>query len=111
MGILLRVIRFALFVAVILCLGQIKVGERRVAEHLTLRLASAWKTGPEPWLRESSAKLESSFLSKWLIKFGIETERSHPAPSRRATRPHPIVDDIEARDRARLKTLLDRELK
>jgi hypothetical protein len=106
MGILLRVIKTIFFVAVILALGQIKVASKPVAEHLTTRVQAAWKAGPEPWLRQSSARIESETLRNWLAKLGIEAERTYP---RRATKPRPIVDDIEARDRARLQKLLEKE--
>ncbi len=111
MGILLRVIKFVFFVAVILAVGQIKVGGTPLAELLTTKVASAWKSGPEPWIRQSSAHIESEYLRKWMASLGISTERPHRAPPpKRGTRPRPVIDDIEARDQARLKTLLEKEL-
>ncbi len=110
MGILLRVIKLVFFVAAILALGQIRVGEKRIAEHVTSKATAAWKSGPEVWIKQGAAQMDSESVRHWLSKIGIETD-SRPAPRRRATRPRPIVDDIAERDRIEMQKLLEKESK
>lgn len=110
MGILLRVIKFIFFVAAILAVGQIKIGGTPLAEHLTTKVASAWKSGPEPWIRHSSAHIESEYLRKWMASLGISTERPSRQSSPKRAPKRPVLDDIDAQDQARLKTLLEKEL-
>jgi hypothetical protein len=106
MGIMLRVIRSLFFVAVILALGQTEVKGKAVGAHLVSAVTAAWKAGPQPWIRQGAAAVPSESIRRWLEKAGISSSPSEP---RRPKKAKPIVDDIAERDRARLRTLLEKE--